>query len=114
MPTYTRFGKILVDKGFVDYATIDQAIVIQKEEESYPNRRRLGEILVSEFDIDHDKIFKVLADLYAFRSLAVSVKTITEEQKKRTKEILTKFPEDYKKSLLYKNILPFKQNNKQR
>ncbi|MEA2103824.1 MAG: ATPase, T2SS/T4P/T4SS family [Candidatus Cloacimonadota bacterium] len=108
MPKYTRFGKILIDKGFVDQATIDQAIAIQKEEESYPNRRRLGEILVSEFDIDHDKIFKVLADLYAFRSLAVSVKTITEEQKKRTKEILTKFPEDYKKSLLYKNILPFK------
>lgn len=102
----TRFGQILLNKGIVDEITLEKAIQIQAEEDPN-NPRALGEILVSDFKINHHSVFGLLAEIYAFREINIDVSKIDSSQLKHTKEILTKFPDEFKKELLYKKILPY-------
>ncbi|MCK4979124.1 MAG: type II/IV secretion system protein, partial [Candidatus Delongbacteria bacterium] len=103
----SRFGQLLLKKEIVDLKTLEKAISIQVEDDS-TDPRSLGEILVDDFKINHHTIYGLLAELYAFRSLEISLSELDENQLKHTKEILSKFPEKYKKELIYKRILPYK------
>ncbi|MEA3476299.1 MAG: ATPase, T2SS/T4P/T4SS family [Candidatus Cloacimonadota bacterium] len=103
----SRLGKLLVEKEIIDKDTLDKALMIQADEDS-SNPRRLEEILTSDLKIDHDTIYSLLADLYAFRTIDVDLEKLDQNQKKRTKEILSRFPEDFKKQLLYNKILPYR------
>lgn len=102
----TRFGQILISKGIIDEELLNQALKIQSEEDK-TNPRALGEILVEDFKIDHHLIFGLLAELYAFREVKIDPAKVDETQIKHTKEILNKFPEDFRKELIYKKILPY-------
>ncbi|MFC1898061.1 GspE/PulE family protein [Candidatus Cloacimonadota bacterium] len=102
----SRFGQLLIKKGLIDERTLEKALIIQAEEES-ENPRALGEILANDFKIDHNSIFGLLAELYAFRSVEIDPTRLEESQIKHTKEILSKFDEDFKGELLYKKILPW-------
>ncbi len=102
----TRFGQILLNKGIVDEETLEKALQIQAEED--PNSpRALGEILVTDFKINHHAIFGLLAEIYAFREISIDIANIDQKQIKHTKEILAKFPDDFRKELLYKKVLPY-------
>ncbi len=103
----SRFAQLLIKKEVVDEKTIEKALEIQADEES-TNQRTLGEILVTDFKIDHDKIYGLLADLYAFRRVDINVDELDEKQIKHTKEILSKFPDEFKKKLIFKKMLPYK------
>jgi len=102
----TRFGQILLNKGIVDEDTLEKALQIQAEEDPN-NPRALGEILVADFKINHHAVFGLLAEIYAFREINIEISKIDQNQVKHTKEILTKFPDEFKKELLYKKILPY-------
>jgi len=102
----TRFGQILLNKGIVNEETLEKALQIQAEEDPN-NPRALGDILVSDFKIDHHAVFGLLAEIYAFREINIDVARVDKNQIKHTKEILAKFPEEFKKELLYKKILPY-------
>jgi len=102
----TRFGQILLNKGIVDEKTLEKALQIQAEEDPN-NPRALGAILVSDFKINHHAIFGLLAEIYAFREINIDIPNVDQNQIKHTKEILSKFPEEFKKELLYKKILPY-------
>ncbi len=102
----SRFGQLLLKKGLIDEKTLEKALIIQAEEDQ-SNPRALGNILASDFKIDHHAIFGLLAELYAFRTMNVEASKLDENQIKHTKEILSKFPEDFKNQLLYKKILPY-------
>jgi type IV pilus assembly protein PilB len=102
----SRLGQILVEKGIIEQATLDGALQIQAEEDS-SNRRRLENILVSDFNIDHDAIFGTLADLYAFRTYRVNPEKLDPAQIKHTKGILSKFPDEFRKELLFHKVLPY-------
>ncbi|MDP8267177.1 MAG: GspE/PulE family protein [Candidatus Tenebribacter davisii] len=67
----------------------------------------MGEILVDDFKINHHAIYGLLAELYAFRTIEIDINKIDKTNIKHTKEILQKFPDDLKKSLLYKKVLPY-------
>jgi type IV pilus assembly protein PilB len=102
----SRFGQLLLKKGIIDEPTLEKALIIQAEEES-DNPRALGEILAHDFKIDHNSIFGLLAELYAFRTLEIDPNKLEESQLKHTKEILAKFDDEFRKQLLYKKILPW-------
>jgi len=102
----TRFGQILLNRGIVDEGTLEKAIQIQAEEDPN-NPRALGEILVSDFKINHHDVFGLLAEIYAFREINIVASQVDPNQLKHTKEILTKFPDEFKKELFYKKILPY-------
>ncbi len=106
MLKFSRFGIILVQKGIISKQVLEEALEIQAKEE--PSARRgLAEILVSDFGADHDEVFGLLAKLYAFRTLEVKASSLDESQINAIKEILSPIPEDFRKELLSKNILPF-------
>ncbi|MDO9577098.1 MAG: GspE/PulE family protein [Candidatus Cloacimonadales bacterium] len=102
----SRFGQLLLKKGLIDESTLEKALIIQAEDES-DNPRALGEVLAHDFKIDHHEIFGLLAELYAFRAIEIDLNNLEESQIKHTKEILSKFDEEFKKQLLYNKILPW-------
>ena len=102
----SRFGQLLLKKEVLDQNTLEKALVIQAEEDS-SNPRALGEILVDDFKINHHAIYGLLAELYAFRSITIDVNKLESNKIKHAKELLSKFPEDFRKKLIYKKILPY-------
>ena len=102
----SRLGKMLIEKEIVDQETFEKALMIQAGEDS-PNPRRLEEILVSELNVNHDSVFGSLAELYAFRSIKIDAEKIDDNQIKHTRDILSKFPEEFRKELIYKRFLPY-------
>lgn len=102
----SSLGQLLIEKGVIDQTTLEKALKIQSSEDSGA-KRKIGEILVSDFSIDHDKIFSLLSEIYAFRSIKIDVDKVDNNQIKHTREILSKIPEDFKNELLYKKFLPY-------
>ncbi|MCK4654146.1 MAG: Flp pilus assembly complex ATPase component TadA [Candidatus Cloacimonetes bacterium] len=102
----SRFGQLLLKKEVIDQKTLEKALLIQADEDPV-NPRALGEILVNDFKINHHAIYGLLAELYAFRTIEINPSDTDESQIKHTKEILSKFPDDFKKKLIYKRILPY-------
>ncbi len=102
----SRLGKLLAEKEIINKDMLDKAFMIQAEEDP-DNPRRLEEILISDLKIDQDTIYSIIAELYAFRTINIDLEKLDENQIKQTKEILSKFPENFKKELLYKKILPY-------
>jgi len=74
----------------------------------------LAKILVSDFAAAHDEVYEALARHYAFPHYDLNVEELSPAQQDACKEILSKFPEDLKKKLLYHKIFPFQITNKQR
>lgn len=103
----SRLGKLLVEKEIINKDMLDKTFMIQAEEDP-DNPRRLEEILISDLKIDQDEIYSIIADLYAFRTVNIDLEKLGENQIKHTKEILSKFPEDFKRELIYKKILPYR------
>ena len=99
----SRFGQLLLKKEVIDKETLEKALLIQTDEDP-ENTRALGEILVNDFKINHHAIYGLLAELYAFRAIDITVAEIDESQIKHTKEILSKFPVEFANELIYKKI----------
>ena len=63
-----KIGYTLLKKGIIDYETLEKSLYV-KEGEDKKNRRNLGQILVTDFHLDHDLVFREVANLYAFREI---------------------------------------------
>ncbi len=66
-----KLGYTLLKKGIIDYETLEAAIK-KKESEDPKTRRTLAQILVAEFYVEHDLVFKEVANLYGFREIYLS------------------------------------------
>jgi type IV pilus assembly protein PilB len=106
MLKFSRFGIILVQKEIISKETLEKALEIQAKEDS-TNQRGLAEVLVQDFNVDHDKIYSMLAKLYAFRTIEITADKIDDNHIAHIRGILDKIQEDFKKELLTKKILPF-------
>ena len=102
----SRLGKSLVDNGIIDKDILNKALIIQADEDPY-NPRRLEDILVTDLRVKHDDVYGLLADLYAFRKVDINIDKIDQAQIDHTKDILAKFPDELKRELLYKKVLPY-------
>ena len=103
----SRFGQLLVERGIIDKATLDKALLYQADEDP-SNPRMLGDILVSDFKIDHDKIFSLVADLYAFRTIEIEPEKFDEKRIAYIKDVFSKFDEDFLNKLLFRKIVPYR------
>lgn len=104
----SRLGHILVKKKIISEQVLEEALAQQKLEGTHG--RKLGKVLVDDFQVDHHLVFSTLAEIYAFRSVNIDVTRIDQNQIKHTKDLLTRFKEDFKKELVYKKVLPFQAN----
>ncbi len=60
-----RLGDCLLGKGILTQDVIEHALAIQKSENG-SHRRKFGEILIADFGVERDDVYRTLAEIYAF------------------------------------------------
>ncbi|MFZ5947305.1 MAG: GspE/PulE family protein [Stygiobacter sp.] len=106
-----KIGYLLLKKGIIDHKILEQALKV-KDADQAKLKRNLAQILVDEFNFDHDLIFREVAVLYAFKELIIHPDDLTEERLKEIKEMMNKHGEEVKKMLIQHRVLPFKYDDK--
>ncbi|KAF0152880.1 MAG: Type IV pilus assembly protein PilB [Ignavibacteria bacterium] len=106
-----KIGYLLLKKGIIDLKILEQALKI-KDSDQAKLKRNLAQILVDEFEFDHDIIFREVAVLYAFKELNFPIEELPEERIAEMKNMMTKQGEEIKKLLLEHRVIPFKFDDK--
>lgn len=106
-----KIGYTLLKKGIIDYETLEKSLYV-KEGEDKKNRRNLGQILVSEFHLDHDLVFREVANLYAFREIYLSDETIDAHRVDFMKKYMDALTENYRERLIQAKMLPLRFDEK--
>jgi type IV pilus assembly protein PilB len=100
-----RLGQVLLTKGVITEDILKAAMDRQQVEGA--GGRKIGLILVNDFNIDHHEVFSTLAEIFAFRSISIDTTKLDSAKVKHTREVLAKFPEALKKELIFNKVLPF-------
>ena len=95
-----------------DYETLEKSLKV-KESEDKKNRRNLGQILVTDFSIDHDQVFREVANLYAFREIYLGDETIDDQRIEFIKRFADALPEQQRDLLIQTKMMPLKFDEKQ-
>jgi len=107
-----KIGYTLLKKGIIDYETLEKSLRV-REGEDKKTRRNLGQILVTDFHVDHDLVFREVANLYAFREIYLSDEIIDDVRVDFVKKMVDTLPETYRDLLLQTKLLPLKFDDKQ-
>ena len=106
-----KIGYLLLKKGIIDTQILEKALQIKKDDLE-GQKRNLAQILVQEFNFDHDTIFREVAVLYAFKELNIHVESIPDEQMEALKRTIDKQPEEVQKKLIEHQVLPYKYDDR--
>ncbi|MBI5214577.1 MAG: Flp pilus assembly complex ATPase component TadA [Ignavibacteriae bacterium] len=107
-----KIGYTLLKKGIIDYETLEKSLKV-KESEDKKNRRNLGQILVTDFSIDHDQVFREVANLYAFREIYLGDEIIDDQRIEFIKRFVDALPEQQRDLLIQTKMMPLKFDDKQ-
>jgi type IV pilus assembly protein PilB len=107
-----KIGYTLLKKGIIDYETLEKSLYV-KEGEDKKNRRNLGQILVNEFHLDHDLVFREVANLYAFREIYIADEGIDQPRLEFIKKFVDGLPDNYRDLLIVTKMLPLRFDEKQ-
>ena len=80
-----RLGRILLQKGIIGQDILNKAIITKRNEDfsvgsNGISRRSLAQILVNDFNMEYDLIYKEVAELYAFNTFEVYDEQESEEE----------------------------------
>lgn len=101
-----KLGYTLLKKGIIDYETLEQAIR-KKDAEAGQNRRTIAQILVSDFNVEHDLVFKEVANLYGFKEIYLSDEVIDGERIEFIKK-LVESGDNIRDDIIAAKMLPLK------
>ncbi len=101
----SRLGFILTRKKIISEDVLTEALQQQAIEGT--KGRKLGDILVEDFKIDHHLVFSTLAEIYAFRSISIDTTKLDANQINHSKDLLGRFKEDFKNEMISRKIIPF-------
>jgi type IV pilus assembly protein PilB len=101
-----KLGYTLLKKGIIDYETLEQAIK-RKDSEGGQNRRTIAQILVSDFNVEHDLVFKEVANLYGFKEIYLSDEVIDAERIEFIKK-LVESGDNIREDIIAAKMLPLK------
>jgi type IV pilus assembly protein PilB len=107
MPALTKFGTFLAEKGYLPKDFIER-VNLRLHEFGDISPSALARLLVNEYKVSHDTVYEAMSKLYAFAILDIDVEALENKQINQTKDILQKFPDDFKKKLFLHKIFPFK------
>jgi type IV pilus assembly protein PilB len=110
MAEMTKFGSYLVEKGYIN-ADIMAKVTERLFGFGDSSPSALARLLVTEFKVSSDMVYEALSKLYAFPSLDIDPESLDQKQIENTKEILSKFPDDFKKKLFFRKIFPLRLQN---
>ncbi len=108
-----KIGYLLFKKGIIDAAILEKAIEAKNKDKS-KIKRNLAQILVEEFNFDHDAIFSEVAILYAFRELNIQVDQIPKNTIEFIRDKIKAAGEQVKELMLKHKVLPFMYDEKVR
>ncbi len=107
-----KIGFALLKKGIIDYETLEKSLKV-KDAEGKKNRRNLGQILVNDFNADHDAVFKEVAGLYAFREVYLGDEKVDKARIDFIRKFLDALPDSARAMLVQSRMLPLKFDEKQ-
>ena len=107
-----KIGFALLKKGIIDYETLEKSLKVKESEEG-KNRRNLGQILVNDFNADHDAVFREVADLYAFREIYLADEKIDKPRIDFIKKFVDGLPQNVREMLISAKMIPLKYDDKQ-
>ena len=115
----SKLGSILLKKGLVSKSTLDEAVSLKRKEDASIKgngsiRRNLAQILVQEYKVDHDLIFREVANLYAFNTFNIDVDEEISEELVKLKNFINSFNDSIKGQLLNYKIIPLRFDAKQK
>ncbi|WKZ69053.1 MAG: GspE/PulE family protein [Melioribacteraceae bacterium] len=108
-----KIGYLLLKKGIIDAKILEDALKIKASDQA-KLKRNLAQILVDEFNFDHDTIFREVAVLYAFRELNLHVEALPEERIAEMRKMIQAQNEDMKIMLREHRVIPYKYDERQR
>lgn len=101
-----KIGYLLLKKGIIDTGILEKALKIKQTDQG-KLKRNLAQILVEEFEFDHDTIFREVAVLYAFKELNIHPDELGEERLNEIKNLIKKNGEAVQKLLMDHRVIPF-------
>jgi type IV pilus assembly protein PilB len=113
MPALTKFGQFLTDKGYFTKDFIDK-VNLRLHEFGDVSPSAMARLLVTEYKVSHDTVYEALSKLYAFAVLEVEPESLELVQINQIKDLLQKFPDDFKKKLFLHKVFPYKLHNSSR
>ncbi len=106
-----KIGYWLLKKGLIDLITLEKALQAKKNDKSVP-KRNLAQILVQEFQFDHDKIFHEVANIYAFREFSTEKFSLTDKNFEFIKKLFEALPETTRLYCIENRIVPIQYDNR--
>ncbi len=107
-----KLGVALVKKNVLEIDTLQKALKIKQEEE-VGDRRNLAQILVKDFSIDHNSVYKEVAEMYGFRQIHLSKQNFNDKQIEFIRKLIEPLPESIRKVMDEERIMILGQDDKQ-
>ncbi len=101
-----KIGYLLFKKGIIDSVVLEKALNAKANDKS-KIKRNLAQILVQDFDYDHDTIFREVAILYAFRELEINPDEIPQRRIDSIKQMINDASDQLKSEMVEHKIIPF-------
>jgi len=101
-----KIGYLLFKKGIIDSSILEKALIAKANDKS-KIRRNLAQILVQDFNFDHDRIFREVAILYAFRELDTRPSEIPEERIETIRKMIEESGDSLKELMMKCWVIPF-------
>jgi type IV pilus assembly protein PilB len=101
-----RLGVMLLKKGVVNVATLEKAI--KSRESGQKDGRTLAQILVKDFNVNHDSVFQHVTQLYGFREVSLEKENIDENRINFMRKMLDPLPEPMRALMREEKILVYK------
>lgn len=101
-----KIGYLLFKKGIIDSSILEKALIAKANDKS-KIRRNLAQILVQDFNFDHDRIFREVAILYAFRELDTRPSEIPEERIDTIRKMIEESGDSLKELMMKCWVIPF-------
>lgn len=104
-----KLGLALVNQGLVDAEIVEKALRLKERENqdrvNVRAKRGLAQILVEEFNQDHDVVFGTVAHVYGFREIHLSQEQINEHRIEFIKKMFEPVPQSTRDYMVQKKIL---------
>ncbi len=108
-----KIGYTLLKKGIIDYETLEKSLRVKESESNKKERRNLGQILVTEFNADHDAVFREVANLYAFREIYLADEVVDKTRIEFIRKLVDGLQEAHRDMLIQSKMMPLKFDEKQ-
>lgn len=101
-----KIGYLLFKKGIIDASMLEKALTLKTDEKG-KIKRNLAQILVQNFEFDHDTIFREVSILYAFRELILPEGDQLQHKIEAIKQVVNKTSDQLKQMMSEHKVLPY-------